>query len=62
MNKKHQLSLSIQFITLGVAGMLMGVTAPVYAQSPAAEDNIEETLVTGSRIKRPDLTSNYRYC
>lgn len=58
MNKKHQLSLSIQFITLGVAGMLMGVTAPVYAQSPTAEDNIEETLVTGSRIKRPDLTSN----
>lgn len=54
MNKKHQLSLSIQFITLGVAGVLMGGAAPVYAQTEPAGEIIEETLVTGSRIKRSD--------
>ncbi len=55
MNKRHPLSLSVQFITLGVASLLMSVAVPVFAQ-PAADDNIEETLVTGSRIKR----SNYQ--
>lgn len=54
MNKKHPLSLSIQFITLGVAGLLLGAVAPSYAQTESADNNIEETLVTGSRIKRSD--------
>jgi iron complex outermembrane receptor protein len=57
MNKNRQLSTRTLLITLGVAGWVFGAVAPGYAQ-PAADNNIEELLVTGSRIKRPDLTSN----
>ncbi len=57
MNKNRQLSTRTLLITLGVAGWVFGAAAPGYAQ-PAADNNIEELLVTGSRIKRPDLTSN----
>ena len=57
MKKKRLLSTSVQLITLGVTGCLLGAVAPAYAQT-SADTNIEELLVTGSRIKRPDLTSN----
>jgi iron complex outermembrane receptor protein len=55
MNKKHPLSLSVKCVTLGIATWLLGSVASVQAQStPTADENIEETLVTGSRIKRSD--------
>ena len=62
MNKKRQLSTSVKLVTLGLAGWLLGGITPGFAQTSAdnnsADNNVEELLVTGSRIKRPDLTSN----
>lgn len=57
MRKKRPLSSLIQAITFGVSGLMLSAAPQTFAQDQA-DDNIEETLVTGSRIKRPDLTSN----
>jgi iron complex outermembrane recepter protein len=56
MNKKRQLSSAIQLITFGFCGALVTAVTPAIAQTDTADTNIEETLVTGSRIKR----SNYQ--
>lgn len=55
MRKKRSLSSLIQAITFGVSGLMLSAAPQTFAQESQADDNIEETLVTGSRIKR----SNY---
>lgn len=54
MNRKRELSSVIQAITFGMSGLLLSVTAPVFAQDGAADTKIEEVLVTGSAIKRSE--------
>lgn len=54
MRNKHQLSSIIQAITFGVSGLLLSAAPQVLAQGSQADEQIEETLVTGSRIKRSD--------
>ena len=58
MSNAKQLASFIKNITLGVSSGLLLLSFPSVAQTGNAEEAIEETLVTGSRIKRPDLTSN----
>lgn len=65
MNKKHQLATAIRAITLGFTGALVtlssgALSSGAFAQEApkSAQTNVEEVMVTGSRIKRNDLTSN----
>lgn len=58
MSGKHQLAGWIRLLALGITANAVPLSLPVYGQQTLAEDTVEETLVTGSRIKRPDLTSN----
>lgn len=56
MRNINQLASIVKCVTLGLSGGLLYLSLPVVAQQPAADEAIEETLVTGSRIKR----SNYQ--
>lgn len=62
MNKKRKLSVAINTISLGLSGIFLSLSPVVYSQttSPAANTpaNMDEVVVTGSRIKRPELTSD----
>lgn len=58
MAKKHRLSFVVQSIAYGVSGLLLTSALPTFAQSKSATPEAEEIFVTGSRIKRPDLSSN----
>lgn len=58
MRNISQLAVIVKCVTLGLSSGLLYLPLPVIAQQPVASETIEETLVTGSRIKRPDLTSN----
>lgn len=59
MIKKCQLSVAVRAVTLGLTGALVSFAPLVHAQSAGASaSDVEEVLVTGSRIKRPELTSN----
>ena len=42
---------------LGTSAIALSATAPAFAQDAADDENVEELIVTGSRIVRKDLTS-----
>lgn len=58
MDNTKQLASIIKFITLGLSSSLLYTSLPAIAQEAGAKEPIEEIMVTGSRIKRPELTSN----
>ncbi len=58
MGNSNQLASIIKFITLGLSSSLVCISLPTIAQEAGAQEPIEEVMVTGSRIKRPELTSN----
>ncbi len=60
MTNKHQLATAVRAITLGLSGALATLSVGAIAQESAAgaQVGVEEVMVTGSRIKRNDLTSN----
>jgi iron complex outermembrane recepter protein len=56
MKKKHILSVAIHAAVIGATGLFIPFSQTVMAQEAA--QTVDEVLVTGSRIKRVDLTSN----
>lgn len=56
MFKKKPLASAVSTMSIASALVASGITAPVYAQD-VSNATIEEVVVTGSRIRRPDIDS-----